>query len=170
MFITSLTIANTDLSQKEFQQLPVEVQQQILEVKSKGPTTVENVGEWVGLGKEVGVAVNEALGAVTKTASEFGETKLGKLTIVLVIWKVVGEDIIQLGFAFIWIFLVTFLAFFVYYKYGKTKRHLIKETYNEETKKYDKEWRIIEPEDIYMNASWIILIIGYIISIPIFIG
>lgn len=57
-------------------------------IKSK----VETYGKWVGIGHELGTAVNESLTAVTTQANNFAQTPVGKLTAALVIWKVVGHD------------------------------------------------------------------------------
>lgn len=57
---------------------------------------VKQYGEWVGIGKEIGIAVNEGLEAVTDKASKFSETLPGKVTIAVIIWKVVGKDILGL--------------------------------------------------------------------------
>lgn len=53
---------------------------------------VENYGKWVGIGHELGTAINESLSAVTTQANNFAQTPVGKLTAALVVWKVVGHD------------------------------------------------------------------------------
>jgi uncharacterized protein YxeA len=165
--VSMFTVAQTNLSQSEFQKLPVEVQQQILSVKQNATTDqqIENIGKWVGLGKEVGLAVNESLSAVTKTASDFAETDLGKLTVGLVIWKVVGHDILQISFGLLWLILIFGISGFVYHKYAKTRRYLIKETYNEETKVKEKEWETEQGYDDWRITSVLILCVGIIADI-----
>lgn len=54
---------------------------------------VQSYGKWVGIGHELGTAVNESLTAVTTQANNFAQTPVGKLTAALVIWKVVGHDV-----------------------------------------------------------------------------
>ncbi len=49
-------------------------------------------GKWVGIGHEVGTAVNESLSAVTTQANNFAQTPVGKWTMFIVIWKVIGHD------------------------------------------------------------------------------
>src|SRR5690554_4850095 len=67
---------------------------------------VESYGTWVGIGKEVGVAVDEGLTAVTKHATAIADTKLGKVTMFIIAYKVIGQDIIQILLGLIlWIIL-----------------------------------------------------------------
>lgn len=68
---------------------------------------IQTYGKWVGLGKEVGGAVNESLTAITEQTAKFADTRVGKFTMFLIAWKVLGTDLIQLVvgilFFFIWI-------------------------------------------------------------------
>lgn len=59
-------------------------------------STIENVHGWVGLGKEVGEAVNTSLMAITTQADNFSKTGVGKLTVILVVWKVIGDQAIHI--------------------------------------------------------------------------
>ncbi len=53
---------------------------------------IETYGKWVGMGHEVGVAVNESLGALTTQADNFSKTGVGKFTMFIVAYKVLGHD------------------------------------------------------------------------------
>lgn len=57
---------------------------------------MERYGDYVGVGKEIGIAVNGALEAVNDQAVKFSDTKLGKITIFLVVWKVLYKDALGL--------------------------------------------------------------------------
>lgn len=57
---------------------------------------IQRYGKWVGLGKEVGIAVNSSLGAITDQADHFSKTGVGKLTIALVVWKVLGDQAVHI--------------------------------------------------------------------------
>lgn len=61
-------------------------------------------GAWVGVGKEVGEAVNSSLSAIGDNASKFADTKAGRFTMGIVLWKVLGEDILGIFYAFIIVF------------------------------------------------------------------
>ena len=166
LFITILSFGQVTLSQEEFSKLPIEVQNQI--ATTKVDNQIETAGKWVGFGKEVGTAVNESLAAVTKTAVDFSETKLGKITIFLVIYKVIGGDIIQLGFGVLWLILIISLSLYINNNYGKNTRKLVSKTYNSESKKYDKQWEVIEGMDEYRVTSIIIFCVGFIVALKIF--
>ncbi len=57
---------------------------------------IAHYGKWVGLGKEVGVAVDSSLSAITNQADHFSQTGVGKITIALVIWKVLGDQAVHI--------------------------------------------------------------------------
>jgi hypothetical protein len=48
------------------------------------------------MGKGLGIAINEGLGAVTKNVEQFSQTSAGKWLMVLITWKVMGEDAVGL--------------------------------------------------------------------------
>src|SRR5688572_23376539 len=60
-------------------------------------STVDQVRGWVGLGKEVGAAVDGALGAVINSAEKFGKTEVGRFTMFLVMWRFFGNDMLRAG-------------------------------------------------------------------------
>jgi hypothetical protein len=47
---------------------------------------------WVGIGKELGQAFDSALGSFTTRSNEFANTKVGKFTLFIVAWKVMGDQ------------------------------------------------------------------------------
>lgn len=75
-----------------------QVYQQMLETQqSSNSLTPEKVDRYAQMGKGLGIAINEGLGAVTKNVEQFSQTSAGKWLMVLITWKVMGEDAI--GFA-----------------------------------------------------------------------
>ena len=60
---------------------------------------VKQYGSWVGIGHEVGVAVNEGLQAVSSQANTFAQTPVGKWTIFIIIFKVIGQQALGVLFA-----------------------------------------------------------------------
>lgn len=126
---------------------------------------IEQYGSWVGIGKEVGVAVNEGLQAVSANAAEFAQTDIGKLTITVIVWKVVGREIlgVMIGVPLL------LLVFFIFWRcwrsifWGK----LIFEGARDE--KGHKQYRFIEPTAKSMGkeeAPWTAfgLILGLLVS------
>jgi hypothetical protein len=54
---------------------------------------LDNLNKFEGIGRETGVAIREGLNAVTEVAGKFGETKVGQITIALIVWRIVGRDL-----------------------------------------------------------------------------
>ena len=104
--------------------LPPDLLKQI-ETKQQLERRVETAGKWAGLGREIGLAVNEGLQALTKTADDFSKTGVGRFTMFLIAWKVVGTDFLQLFFGTL--FFLTGLVFFVWSWYinARTRRILV---------------------------------------------
>lgn len=114
------------------------------ELKAK----IDNYGKWVGVGHEVGVAVDEGLTAVTKHATAIADTRLGKVTMFIIAYKVIGRDIV--GFivgSILWIVgsIIIIISYFrnasgkklknvIYQEDGKTVKEI-----NEEFKEGDSE-------------------------------
>jgi hypothetical protein len=65
--------------------------------KIKVRQKMEGYSETVKWGHEIGVAVNETLAALTDNTAKFSETKVGKLAMFLVAWKVMAQDVISMG-------------------------------------------------------------------------
>jgi hypothetical protein len=91
-------------------------------------------GKWVGIGDEVGKAINSGLAAVTKQTNDFAQTPVGKWTVFVIVFKVVGEKIIQylLGIVMILIGVPTWV--WSYRKY-LPKRYLTRVNYDKDTGK-----------------------------------
>jgi hypothetical protein len=99
----------------------------------------ENVSKWAGVGKEVGTAVNGALSAVTDQASKFGETKIGKITIFLVVWKVIGKDMIRIVLSSILFVVILSIIVWSMRKYIAHK-YLVGETVGADGKVTSRKW------------------------------
>jgi hypothetical protein len=78
----NVTVPRSMLSKDQLEQLSAK------QIQDK----VENYGKWVGIGHELGTAINESLSAVTTQANNFAQTPVGRLTAFLVVWKVIGHD------------------------------------------------------------------------------
>lgn len=68
---------------------------------------VHEAGAWVGLGKEVGEAINSSLSAVTDNTAKFADTQVGKFTMFIIAWKVLGNDFMGV----VWAFFLALLGF-----------------------------------------------------------
>lgn len=123
MFVT-FTV-NAQQTQKP-QQIVVNVDDltpdQLAKVKARNKVEevtdqLETYGKYAGMGKEVGIAVSEGLGAVKDVTLEFADSKVGKLTMALIVWKVIGDDLKGIVFGIpLWLLLTIALL----WSYRKT--------------------------------------------------
>lgn len=99
---------------------------------------VEQYGKWVGIGHELGTAVNESLAAVTTNATNFAGTGVGKMTMALVIWKVAGLDIARIVIGSFLLIAGIPIWVFAFYKNCITHREII-----ENSKEKGKKWEVV---------------------------
>lgn len=86
----TMTVNRSDLPPELLAKL--DSQKKVAEVKQ----TLQTGVEFAGMGKEIGIAINEGLGAVTDQAAKFADTTPGKFTMALIAWKVAAKDSISL--------------------------------------------------------------------------
>ena len=80
--------------------------QQLATVEAQGiKEKAEAYGAWVGVGKEVGEAVNSSLSAISDNAAKFADTKVGKFSMFIVAWKVLGSDVLGVLYAAVIVFI-----------------------------------------------------------------
>ncbi|MDP2668946.1 MAG: hypothetical protein Q8P07_03885 [bacterium] len=74
---------------------------------------VETYGKWVGIGKEVGTAVNDSLSAITVQADNFAKTGVGQFTMFIVAYKILGKSILGviIGIPLLIVWTVMFAVF-----------------------------------------------------------
>ena len=90
-----------DVTRLDSEQLRVYQQMKAMQNQTAASMALENltpdkIDKYAQMGKGLGVAINEGLGAVTKNVEQFAQTSAGKWIMVLVTWKVMGEDAINL--------------------------------------------------------------------------
>lgn len=136
--------------------------QVLAKVRMKEKTA--ELGEYAKWGREVGVAVNETLSAITKQSAEFAKTEPGKLTMFLVAWKVMAKDTMIacdkiIGYV-IGIPLLVFgsITLCWFYRRNVLPRRYLKEIKPDKTRVYDI-YNPITKEDI--RAGWSVC---YIVS------
>lgn len=128
--------------------------QQLANVEAQGiKEKAEAYGAWVGVGKEVGEAVNSSLSAISDNAAKFADTKVGKFSMFIVAWKVLGNDILGVFYALIIVFIGLPVLIWSYRKHlnlaildkeviedGKVKERIYREMdYNE---RMNREWTL----------------------------
>ena len=110
---------------------------------------LETYGNWVGVGGEVGIAVKEGLMAVVDVADQFGSTDVGKFTLIMVAWKVMGKDAVRILLGLFFFILVTLLFLKVYRGYYRTKRVLTERTPQGWFRRAKKVYEVVKP-----NRDW----------------
>lgn len=95
--------------------IPSDVMAQVLEAqKSAGtpvPITAEQAAEWADIGKNIGIALSEAAKAMSVGVNEFAATDVGRLTVMMIVWKVIGQDLWSIvGGTLAWITLTTIIG------------------------------------------------------------
>lgn len=131
-------------------------QGQIAQIKvGETLTNLEQVGKYAGIGKEIGEGVSGALSALNGEVTKFGNTEVGHFTMLMIAWKIMGEDAVGLtkdllgavvGIPF---FFLTSLILFWSYKRLCIPRKVL-------TKKGpgffgEREYQIVTPEN---TGSW----------------
>ena len=116
-----------------------EIVSQIAEAKNlnkkyganKIPDTPEELKKWVDVGTAVGKGLVATAREVGVEVNEFAKTGVGKLAIVLLIWKVMGSDVIHIVGGIMW-FLIALPMWMYYFR----KLCVVKSIeYNEKGKK-----------------------------------
>lgn len=138
---TSL-LTKEQLQQARMQQ-KVEQATEVVETAGTAASKAREVGE------AVGIAIDGGLTAITKHAADFGRTDVGRFTMFLIAWKLMAEDIINVGGGLvkwlIWfvIFLVFSTALFWSYRRNCVPRRVLVENTKEagflakQTRKYE---------------------------------
>lgn len=106
----------------------------------------QEVHGWVGIGKEVGEAVNGSLEAITHNANDFAHTGVGKVTMALVIWKVLGDQAVHIIAGFLILVIGLPLWIWSYRRTCLPRRILIENTILPD-KTHTKKWQIVNDRD-----------------------
>ena len=99
----TVTLNVADLTQSQLEQIKSK------KTESPDLTNVETASKYIGLGKEVGIAINEGLNSTIDAANKFGNTRVGTFTMNILAWKLLGKDItrvvlsVLLLFSSIWL-------------------------------------------------------------------
>lgn len=92
---TQITVNTNDLPADVLAK--IQAKQQVAEVQNEVKSKLETAGEYAKFGHEIGVAVNETLVALTEQADKFSGTKVGQWAMILVTWKVMAKDALDLA-------------------------------------------------------------------------
>jgi len=141
----SITVKKSDLNK-----LSPGIVQKVEEINKTADITIklEEYSKWAGMGKEIGVAVNEGLKAVTTQTAEFAKTTPGKVTMAIIVWKVMGKDFVGaiVGIPFLIIVICVFI--WILRRTFFTRRILVKKTGK------DREYRTENDGDWSSDKIW----------------
>jgi hypothetical protein len=128
--------------------------------KQEAYSNLQTAAGYVGLGKEIGEAVDSSLSSLTSRAEEFANTKVGIFTMIMVAYKVCGNDVIQLLIGlplFIVLMTIVIISFF-----KKCISHRVVTHRSGPWWKREKEYQIVG-NDRAEFAEWAHLFVGVII-------
>ena len=83
---------------------------------------LEQYSEWAGMGQEIGVAVKEGLSALSTEVVNIADTDVGRFTMIIIAWKVIGSDAKVIIFGPILLILITLIFFYLRWKWYGIKR------------------------------------------------
>jgi hypothetical protein len=138
---------------------------QLATIKAKQATdqVIEDVSTYskiAGIGKEVGIAVKEGLLAVVDVADKFSGTNVGKFTMTMIAWKIVGKDVVRIIVGLI--FLVIFMVFIGRYYRDNFTVHKVAISDNGWKFWLPKQWKIVDPNerryDGYEFVKWLTIL------------
>jgi len=124
VMIVFITNAQKRTSKVDISSLSPELQAQIQKEQENITITkeIKQYGEWAGMGKEIGVAVKEGLSALTSEVEKVSKTDVGKLTMFIIAWKVIGDDAKALIFGPILMIFITLIYLYLRKKWYGIKK------------------------------------------------
>ena len=131
--------------------LPPDLVKELKQKKNQenSKSELENYAEYIGVGKEIGIAISEGLKAVVDEAEHFSETNVGLYTMALIAWAIVGNDIVQILIGVPLLLLGLFLILRYYRKTFLPQKRVIKSEgfFLWAKKEYEHKDAVVEIED-----------------------
>jgi hypothetical protein len=141
LFCSFLYAQDTSMILVKKSALPTAVLQQV-----QATQQIESLGRYVGLGKEIGGAIREGLESLTDVADHFSKTKVGKFTMFLIAFKVLGYPCIQLAIGLPLLLFGVIMYGIIIFKYCLPYRYL-------KSKENGKKTYDIRETDSYSSAA-----------------
>lgn len=139
----------------------IELKQSCIKLKStEAPVSVQELGEYAELGKKYGIALSEVAKSVGTTVNELAFTPVGKFLLVLVAWKVIGQDLVGLGVGFTWFVVMIPLWVYMFHRFVFANRTDITDYYEDEKLKRRVYGQY--KEEAYTVAFFMVVILGAI--------
>lgn len=109
---------------------------QIAELEKK----LQTYGNWVGVGGEIGIAVREGLSAVVEVSDQFGKTDVGRFTMIMIAWKIMGDSVFGFAFGLLYFIVSTIVFVRIFKRLIKPRKMIIE---NPGFLRYPKKYEII---------------------------
>ena len=111
----------------------------------------ETLGKFAGMGKEVGTAIREGLGALNDESNRFADTDVGRFVMFIIAFKVLGYVVIQF---IVGVPLLAFgtLIFAIYFMKACIPRRVVKTTTGTGKDKVI-EYETLEPEHDWLGLA-----------------
>lgn len=113
----------------------IDLKKKCVEIQTVAPAVdVNSMSEYAELGKKYGLALSEVAKSIGTTANELAQTPVGKFMLVMVAWKVMGEDLIGIIGGFLWFVVMLPLWTYMFHRLVLKNR-----TYREYVESYLKD-------------------------------
>ncbi len=115
---------------------------------------IEKIGEYVGVGKEIGMAIDTSLGALAYHIDKISQTNVGKFTMFMVGWKIMGQDAV--GYLVGILMLFTFLFIWIWSWYKNFYRRSVPKLVEIQERKWYQLWKkhkVLETQDYKINEE-----------------
>ena len=110
---------------------------------NKGKVTTETVKEYVAVGKMIGEAFASCAKEIGVAVNDFVQTPVGKITGFLIVYKIIGRDILHFAVGFL--FLCTFIPIYIY----MLRRFVFKPKVE-----YGPGWWIFRSKKVTYTGNW----------------
>lgn len=135
--------------------------EQIAAIKAK--QSLRDYGQYVGMGKEIGEAMNAALTSLTDSVNKVADSKAGHFTMAMIAFKVVGWPAahILIGLS---LYLMVFLLSLLFYVTNVRKHTFLVSVGPDKTKKYQETEGTAEQQGLWALATAIGIVIASIVT------
>lgn len=176
MLSMSFAHANTDtrlsgydnLSDAQKAELAVKVSEMASQQKAPAVPTIGTVEKWAGFGQQIGSALAGTARELGIVANEFIKTPAGQVTMYLVIWKVMGSEVVHVGAGLLILSIFVPLWIYLFRRMCIIKGFNIKTITDDAGKtKNVKVPEFFQPSEVSEERGWMLVILGIILAVSV---
>lgn len=110
----------------------IELKKKCVDMSKTASSTIstDNLIEYAEFGRKYGMALSEAAKSIGSSVNDFAQTPMGRLMVVLVVWKIIGHDLVGILGGFIWFSTMLPLWIYMFHRMVLSTRK-ITETYTD---------------------------------------